>query len=163
MHSPSMASAVAPNAVPNAQNACTHLSKESTAKNWNENKVESSSKAPSASLTSAKSPQSTKFPVDIAFFDANDSPSQMKLSNFAQNESGFDDGYDSDGDIGPFYDCIEAEGEQDYNEDGMIPEYFGKEKKNETIGSSNKEANREDNNNANERDTAKDDIFESKK
>jgi hypothetical protein len=66
--------------------------------------------------------------VDIAFFDANDSPRQMKLSNFAQNESEFDDSYGGVGDIVPFYDCIEAEGEQDYDEDGMIPEYFGKEK-----------------------------------
>jgi hypothetical protein len=126
VHSPSIAYVLAPrNAIQNAQNAHTHLSKQSTAKTWNENKAESSLKVPSVSLTSAKLSKSTNFLVNIAFFDADDSPRQMNLSNFAQNEPGLDDGYDSEGDIGPFYDCIKAEGKQDYDEDGSIPEYFG--------------------------------------
>ena len=35
-----------------------------------------------------------------------------------------DDGYDSDGKIGPFYDALEEEGEKYYNEDDTIPERF---------------------------------------
>jgi hypothetical protein len=39
-----------------------------------------------------------------------------------QYESRFEEGYDSDGSIGPFYDAVAEEGEQDYDDDDEIPE-----------------------------------------
>ena len=49
------------------------------------------------------------------------SPRQVNLSRLSLLESKFDDGYDSDGERGPWCDVIGLEGEQDYDED-EIPE-----------------------------------------
>ena len=45
------------------------------------------------------------------------SPLQVNLSRLSSLESKFDDGYDSDGERGPWCDVIGLEGEQDYDED----------------------------------------------
>lgn len=45
------------------------------------------------------------------------SPREINLSRIATLEKDFNSGYDSDGEIGPFYDCIEFEGDQDFDED----------------------------------------------
>ena len=50
------------------------------------------------------------------------SPERKKIARV--NESRFEQGYDSDGDIGPFYDAIDSEGEQDYDDDEEIKEGY---------------------------------------
>ena len=45
------------------------------------------------------------------------SPAERDLSSLSQYEERFDDGYDSDGMIGPFWECRDLEGEQDFEED----------------------------------------------
>jgi hypothetical protein len=51
------------------------------------------------------------------------SPQAKKIaSNMKRYESRFEEGYDSDGSIGPFYDAVAEEGEQDYDDDDEIPE-----------------------------------------
>ena len=47
------------------------------------------------------------------------SPDQRDLSKLIEMEDKFDDGYDSDGAIGPFWECLEEEGLQDYDEEEM--------------------------------------------
>ena len=49
------------------------------------------------------------------------SPKQIQLPSFNFHEDDLDNGYDTDGQIGPFNDCIELEGEQDFEEDSNIP------------------------------------------
>ena len=44
------------------------------------------------------------------------SPKTRDLSGIVAKEDGFEDGYDSDGEIGPFYDAVEEEGEQVFDE-----------------------------------------------
>ena len=46
------------------------------------------------------------------------SPQQVNLSNIHRIEHTFEDGYDSDGQIGPFDDAINEEGEQLFDEGG---------------------------------------------
>ena len=46
-----------------------------------------------------------------------ESPRQVNLSKLSSLESNFDEGYDSDGERGPWCDAIGLEGEQDYDED----------------------------------------------
>ena len=48
-------------------------------------------------------------------------PRQVNLSKLSSLESNFGEGYDSDGERGPWYDVIGLEGEQDYDKD-EIPE-----------------------------------------
>jgi hypothetical protein len=48
------------------------------------------------------------------------SPERKKIARV--NERRFEQGYDSDGDIGPFYDAIDSEWGQDYDDDEEIPE-----------------------------------------
>ena len=50
-----------------------------------------------------------------------ESPRQVNLSKLFSLDSNFDEGYNSDGEIGPWCDVIVLEGEQDYDED-EIPE-----------------------------------------
>ena len=50
-----------------------------------------------------------------------ESPHQVNLSKLSSLESNFDEGYNSDGERGPWCDVIGLEGEQDYDED-EIPE-----------------------------------------
>ena len=50
----------------------------------------------------------------------NESPRQKNLSNVAQLESKFEEGYDSDGQAGPWCDLMATEGEQDFEEDLLI-------------------------------------------
>jgi hypothetical protein len=38
------------------------------------------------------------------------------------NETRFEQGYDSDGEIGPFFDAIDSEGKQDYDDDEELQE-----------------------------------------
>ena len=45
------------------------------------------------------------------------SPKAKNLAHLRPNEDGFEQGYDSDGHMGPFNYCLEIEGEQDYDED----------------------------------------------
>ena len=52
-----------------------------------------------------------------------ESPSRRKLHHFHCN-LGDEGGYDSDGAVGPFYDAVEGEGEQDFDEDVIIPERY---------------------------------------
>ena len=47
------------------------------------------------------------------------SPRQINLRRIVQLEDKFERGYDSDDDIGPFVDAIEAEGEQDFEENSI--------------------------------------------
>ena len=55
------------------------------------------------------------------------SPARPNLTIFWEDDAQ-DDGYDSDGKIGPFYDALEEEGEQYYDEEDMIPErYYNQE------------------------------------
>ena len=49
------------------------------------------------------------------------SPARWNLTNF-QDDDAQDDGYDSDGEIGYFYDALKEEGEQYYDEEDTIPE-----------------------------------------
>ena len=44
--------------------------------------------------------------------------------NNLRDENAHDDGYGSDGEIGPFYDDLEEEGEKYYDEDNKIPERY---------------------------------------
>ena len=48
------------------------------------------------------------------------SPHEVKLSKLSSLESNFDEGYDSDGERGPWCDVIDLEGEQDYDEDEIF-------------------------------------------
>jgi hypothetical protein len=51
------------------------------------------------------------------------SPEAKKIAQVIKlNEHRFERGYDSDGEIGPFFDAIEEEGVQDYDDDEAIPE-----------------------------------------
>ena len=50
-----------------------------------------------------------------------ESPRRVNLSKLSSLESNFDEGYDSDGERGPWCDVIGLKGEQDYDED-EIPE-----------------------------------------
>ena len=45
------------------------------------------------------------------------SPSERDLSTLSKYEERFDDGYDYDGMIGPFWDCQVDEGDQDFEEE----------------------------------------------
>ena len=45
-----------------------------------------------------------------------ESPRQVNISKLSSLESNFDEGYDSDGERGPWCDIIALEGEQDYDE-----------------------------------------------
>ena len=47
-------------------------------------------------------------------------PRQRDLSSISTREQDFENGYDSNGNIGPFYDCIDEEGKQDYDEDNDL-------------------------------------------
>ena len=47
------------------------------------------------------------------------SPHRKTLNDFRNNESKFEDGYDSDGAAGPFFDCLEEEGDQIYEEEDL--------------------------------------------
>ena len=49
------------------------------------------------------------------------SPVHQTIANFQDNTIE-DDGYDSDGEIGSFYDTLEDTYEQDYDEDFLISE-----------------------------------------
>ena len=51
------------------------------------------------------------------------SPARRNLTNFLDDDAQ-DDGYDSDGKIGRFYDALEEECEQYYDGDDMIPERY---------------------------------------
>ena len=48
------------------------------------------------------------------------SPGERDLRSLYEYEDRFDNGYDSDGRIGPFWECLEDEGEQDYDEDDLV-------------------------------------------
>ena len=55
------------------------------------------------------------------------SPARRNMTNFWDDDAQ-DNGYDSDGEIGLFYDALEEEGDQYYNEDDMITErYYNQE------------------------------------
>ena len=45
---------------------------------------------------------------------------QRDLSSISTREQDFKNGYDSDGNTGPFYNCIDKEGEQAYDEDNDL-------------------------------------------
>ena len=45
------------------------------------------------------------------------SPQQRKLENFDSIEEDCTGGYNSDGELGPFFDANEEEGEKDFDED----------------------------------------------
>ena len=47
------------------------------------------------------------------------SPKRKDLVLMSSREEKFDDGYDTDGQAGPFFDCIQEEGEQDFDEDAL--------------------------------------------
>ena len=47
------------------------------------------------------------------------SPHRKSLNDFRKNESKFEDGYDSDGAAGPFFDCLEEEGDQIFDEEDL--------------------------------------------
>ena len=47
---------------------------------------------------------------------ARDSPRQRNLAKISETEKWFEDGYDSDGEKGPFMDAVDKEGEQDFEE-----------------------------------------------
>ncbi len=51
------------------------------------------------------------------------SPQRKKIARV--NGTRFEPGYDSDGEIGPFFDAIESEGEQDYDDDVELQEDGG--------------------------------------
>ena len=51
------------------------------------------------------------------------SPDRQNLTNF-WDDLAHDDGYDSDGEIGPFHDALEEGGEQYYDEDDTITERY---------------------------------------
>ena len=51
------------------------------------------------------------------------SPARLNLTNFWDNNAQYD-GYDSDGEIGPFYNALEEEGEKYYDEDDTITERY---------------------------------------
>ena len=51
------------------------------------------------------------------------SPARQNLTNF-WDENAQDNGYDSDGEIGTFYDALEKEGYQYYNEEDTFPERY---------------------------------------
>ena len=51
---------------------------------------------------------------------AEPSPQQLNLRNIARREARFEDGYDSDGEIGPFNDVFEVEGPHDFDEDAVL-------------------------------------------
>ena len=50
------------------------------------------------------------------------SPQRRDFSVLIRNEERFDDGYDTDGDIGPFFDAVQYEGEQQFDEEA-VPEF----------------------------------------
>ena len=60
-------------------------------------------------------------PVPVEFIDtaAQPSPQQINLRNIERREATFEEGYDSDGEIGPFSDAVEQEGRQDFHEDAV--------------------------------------------
>ena len=49
-------------------------------------------------------------------------PAKNIARNIKRYESRFEEGYDSNGSIGPFYDAVAEEGEQDFDDDVEIPE-----------------------------------------
>ena len=51
------------------------------------------------------------------------SPARRNLTNFGDDDAQ-DNGYDNDGEIGPFYDALEEDGEKYYDEDNTIPERY---------------------------------------
>jgi hypothetical protein len=52
------------------------------------------------------------------------SPEAKKIAHVIKlNEDQFEQGYDSDGEIGPFFDAIKEEGVQDYDDDEELPEH----------------------------------------
>ena len=50
-------------------------------------------------------------------------PDGRNLTNF-WDDNAYDDGYDSDGEIGPFYGALEEKGEKYYDEEDTIPEWY---------------------------------------
>ena len=48
------------------------------------------------------------------------SPRQRSVKIWEEDEKKYDDGYDSDGEQGPFFDTINIEGEQDFDEDKVL-------------------------------------------
>ena len=50
------------------------------------------------------------------------SPKRRELPNYDKLKKKFDSGYDSEGKIGPFYDCWEDEGDQMFDEDEVPQE-----------------------------------------
>jgi hypothetical protein len=58
----------------------------------------------------------TEVPTSITC-NPNRSPRDLSISNMVNKEDAFDDGYDSDGKMGPFNNRIDKEGQQLFNED----------------------------------------------
>ena len=96
--------------------------------------AQNASQAPSTTATASipapnnlKTPQiqnatldSDNHPPEFINILPEESPRRRNLNNLLSNEKKFEEGYDSDGDIGPFFDCIEYEGEQDFDEDDLF-------------------------------------------
>ena len=79
--------------------------------------IDNSTTAPNQSLTTVPRQQKTGKPKET------NSPSAQNLQGLIQNESRFDIGYDSDGEIGPFSDAILQEGQQLFHEpDDTVPQ-----------------------------------------
>ena len=99
----------------------THSEASITTATESENRVRTSVEVPSTPprvQNDAPEPLGgEKYPTPIR----PESPRQVNLSKFSSLESNFDQGYDSDGERGPYCDVIGLEGEQDYDEDD-IPE-----------------------------------------
>ena len=70
-----------------------------------------------------KMAQEVEFPPNIINTSSKPSPRQRNLMDFSGNEERFERGYDSDGEIGPFNETEEVEGDQFFDEiDECIPE-----------------------------------------
>jgi len=76
-------------------------------------------KSPSQQPTAAGNTPNRGVPVETIDIASKMSPHRVNLSKIAQLEPKFDDRYDSNNEIGPFYDAVDREGDQDWMEDAM--------------------------------------------
>ena len=75
---------------------------------------------PQATTPHDDSVVSNKSPLPPSVIDVPQlSPRRRDLTRISDLEESFENGYDSDGLEGPFFDAVDAEGEQDFDEDSL--------------------------------------------